>query len=158
MQHITPFLWFNGQADEAVQFYTALFPNSRIVSVTRYGSEMPQMAGKILTAVFELNGQEFMALDGDVDFHFTEATSFFVHCETQAEVDDLWSKLTADGGEESQCGWLKDKFGLSWQIIPNTLGEMLQDHDRERASRVMQAMLKMRKIEIAALQQAYDGR
>jgi predicted 3-demethylubiquinone-9 3-methyltransferase (glyoxalase superfamily) len=150
MQKITPFLWFDGKAEEAMQFYVSIFKNSKIVST------MPGPDGKVLTGTFQLEGQQFMALNGGPQFKFTEAISLFVNCETQAEVDDLWNKLTA-GGAESQCGWLKDKFGLSWQIIPSVLGRLLGDKDRVKANRVMQAMLQMKKIDIAKLQQAYDG-
>lgn len=152
MQKITPFLWFDHQAEEAMNFYTAIFPDSRIVNVSRYGEN-----GPVMTATFELHGQEFMVLNGGPEFKFTEAISFFVKCETQEEVDELWHKLTADGGEEGNCGWLKDKYGLSWQIIPNLLGQLLGDPNPEKAQRVMQAMLKMHKIESSLLQQAYDG-
>jgi len=156
MQKITPFLWFDGNAEEAVNFYTSLFKNSKVVSITRYGDDFPDMKGKVLTAVFELNGQTFMALDGGPAFKFTEAISLYVNCETQEEVDRLWEKLT-EGGAESQCGWLKDKYGLSWQIIPTALPELLTDKDPEKAGRVMRAMLKMHKIEIEALKKAYEG-
>jgi predicted 3-demethylubiquinone-9 3-methyltransferase (glyoxalase superfamily) len=155
MQKITPFLWFNDQAEEAMNFYTAIFKNSRIVSVSRYGEGGPGPQGSVMTATFELDGQEFMALNGGPLFSFTEAISFFVNCETQAEVDALWAKLT-EGGEESQCGWLKDKFGLSWQIVPSVLGELLNDPDPEKAQRVMHAMLQMKKIDIAGLRAAYE--
>jgi predicted 3-demethylubiquinone-9 3-methyltransferase (glyoxalase superfamily) len=146
MQKITPFLWFNNNAEEAMNFYVSIFKDAQVLSVS------PMMVS------FRLNGQEFIGLNGGPEFKFTEAVSFFVSCETQAEVDDLWLKLTADGGEESRCGWLKDKFGLSWQIVPTILGELLGDPDREKADRVMQAMLKMNKIEIKDLQQAYDSK
>ena len=151
MQKITTFLWFDGNAEEAMKFYVSVFENSKIVST------MPGPDGKVLTGTFELEGQRFMALNGGPSFKFTEAISLFVNCETQAEVDELWSKLTA-GGAESQCGWLKDKFGLSWQIIPSALGRLLGDKDRAKAGRAMQAMLQMRKIDIAKLQQAFDGK
>jgi predicted 3-demethylubiquinone-9 3-methyltransferase (glyoxalase superfamily) len=150
MQRITPFLWFDGKAEEAMKFYVSIFKNSKIVS-TMAGPD-----GKVLTGTFQLEGQEFMALNGGPQFKFTEAISLFVNCETQAEVDELWNKLTA-GGAESQCGWLKDKFGLSWQIIPSTLGRLLGDKDRVKANRAMQAMLQMKKIDIARLQQAFDA-
>lgn len=156
MQKITPFLWFDDKAEEAVNFYTSLFKNSKIVSITRYGDEVPGMKGKVLTAVFELDGVEFMALDGGPQFPFTEAVSMYVHCETQEEVDMLWDKLV-EGGSESQCGWLKDKYGLSWQIIPDMLGELLQDEDPIKAGRVMQAMLQMKKIDTKKLQEAYNA-
>ena len=155
MQKITPFLWFNDQAEEAMNFYTAIFKNSKISSVSRYGEGGPGPQGSVMTATFELNGQEFMALNGGPLFTFTEAISFFVNCETQAEVDELWEKLT-EGGEESQCGWLKDKYGLSWQIVPSVLGELLNDPDAEKAGRVMNAMLQMKKIDIAGLRSAYE--
>ncbi len=155
-QKITPFLWFDMQAEEAVNFYVSLFQDSKIVSIKRYGNEVPGMEGKVLTAVFELNGQQFMALDGGPMFKFTEAFSMFVDCEDQAEVDRLWEKLTADGGEESQCGWLKDKYGLSWQIIPRELMQLMSDPDPAKAGRVMQCMLQMRKIDVAKLREAYE--
>ena len=155
MQKITPFLWFNDQAEEAMNFYTAIFKNSKIVSVSRYGEGGPGQPGSVMTATFELDGQEFMALNGGPLFTFTEAISFFVNCETQAEVDELWEKLT-EGGEESQCGWLKDKYGLSWQIVPSVFGELLSDPDAEKAGRVMNAMLQMKKIDIAGLRAAYE--
>ena len=155
MQKITPFLWFNDQAEEAMNFYTAIFKNSKISSVSRYGEGGPGQPGSVMTATFELDGQEFMALNGGPLFTFTEAISFFVNCETQAEVDELWGKLT-EGGEESQCGWLKDKYGLSWQIVPSVLGELLNDPDAEKAGRVMNAMLQMKKIDIAGLRAAYE--
>ena len=149
MQKITPFLWFDGNAEEAMKFYVSVFKNSKILST------MPGPDGKVLTGTFQLEGQKFMALNGGPQFKFTEAISLFVDCETQAEVDELWNKLT-EGGGESQCGWLKDKFGLSWQIIPSALGRLLGDKDRAKANRVMQAMLQMKKIDIKGLQQAYD--
>ncbi len=157
MKKITPFLWFDDQAEEAMNFYVSVFPNSRVLNVSRYGDDAPGPKGKVMTATFELNGQQFMVLNGGPqDFHFSEAISFFVDCETQEEVDRLWEKLT-EGGEPGPCGWLKDKYGLSWQIVPAALGEMLGDPDPARASRVMQAMLKMSKIEIAGLRRAYEG-
>lgn len=157
MPKITPCLWFNFNAEEAINFYTSIFKNSKILSMSRYGEAGPGQPGTVLTATFQLEGQEFMALNAGPEFPFTEAISLFVDCETQEEVDELWKKLTA-GGEESQCGWLKDRFGLSWQIIPKALGEMLGDKDPEKAQRVMEAMLKMRKIDVKALKQAYDGK
>lgn len=156
MQKITPFLWFDDQAEEAANFYVSIFKNSKILSVSRYGEVGPGENGKVMTVSFELDGQEFTALNGGPIFKFTEATSFYVHCETQQEVDEFWDKLSADG-EPGQCGWLKDKYGLSWQIVPNVLGELLGDADREKAARVTQAMLKMHKLEIAVLLQAYSG-
>jgi len=149
-------LWFDNNAEEAMNFYTSIFKNSRIVSVSRYGDEAGQV-GTVMTATFVLNGQEFMALNGGPHFKFTEAISFFVHCETQEEVDELWEKLSA-GGEKGQCGWLKDKFGVSWQIVPTALGELLGDKDPEKSKRVMEAMLQMHKIDIAKLKQAYEQR
>jgi predicted 3-demethylubiquinone-9 3-methyltransferase (glyoxalase superfamily) len=155
MQKITPFLWFDNNAEEAMTFYTAIFKNSKIGTVRRYGDAGPGPKGSVMTGTFQLNGQEFMALNGGPHFKFTEAISFFVNCETQEEVDELWEKLSA-GGQESRCGWLKDKFGLSWQIIPRILGELLGDKDPAKALRVMQAMLQMSKIDIKKLKQAYE--
>ena len=155
MQKITPFLWFDDKAEEAAHFYVSIFKNSKVGRVTRYGEGAPGPKGKAMSVTFELDGQEFYALNGGPVFTFTPAISFFVNCETQQEVDELWEKLSA-GGEESRCGWLKDKYGLSWQIIPSALGKMLQNKDREKAKRVMDAMLQMGKIEISRLQQAYD--
>ncbi|MEA2555638.1 MAG: hypothetical protein QOI60_969 [Actinomycetota bacterium] len=154
MQEITPFLWFNDNAEEAMNFYTSVFEDSKILDVSRYGEGGPGTPGSVMSATFELRGQEFVALNGGPEFNFTEAVSFLVRCETQDEVDLLWKQLT-EGGSESQCGWLKDKFGLSWQIVPNALGEMLGDPDPEKAQRVMQAMLKMKKLDIHVLQEAY---
>jgi predicted 3-demethylubiquinone-9 3-methyltransferase (glyoxalase superfamily) len=155
MQKITPFLWFDGQAEEAAKFYTSLFKDSKIGDVSRYGEAGPGSPGKVMSVTFELAGQHFMALNGGPEFHFTEAISFFVNCDTQAEVDQLWTKLT-EGGEESQCGWLKDKFGLSWQIVPSTLGNYLGGPDAEGAQRAMRAMLLMKKLDIGKLKQAYE--
>ncbi len=155
MPKISPFLWFDGQAEEATQFYVSLFKNSKVLSINRYGEGSPA-AGTVMMTTFELDGQQIMALNGGPQFTFTEAISFFVNCETQAEVDELWTKLT-EGGEEGQCGWLKDKFGLSWQIVPVALGELLGDPDPAKAGRVMEAMLKMHKIDTAVLRQAYDN-
>jgi predicted 3-demethylubiquinone-9 3-methyltransferase (glyoxalase superfamily) len=151
MQKITPFLWFDGNCEEAMNFYISIFKNAKVLST------MPGPDGTLMGASFQLEGQEFKALNGGPQYEFTEAISLFVNCETQAEVDELWNKLTA-GGAESQCGWLKDKFGLSWQIIPSALGRLLGDKDRAKAGRAMQAMLQMRKIDIAKLQQAFDGK
>jgi predicted 3-demethylubiquinone-9 3-methyltransferase (glyoxalase superfamily) len=156
MQKITPFLWFDNQAEEAVNFYTSIFKNSKIGSVTRYGEAGPGPAGSVLTASFELENLQFTALNGGPHFKFTEATSFYVNCESQEEVDYLWDRLS-EGGQIQQCGWLKDKFCLSWQIIPSALPRMLGDPDPAKANRVMQAMLQMKKIEVAKLQAAYDG-
>lgn len=154
MQKITPFLWFDNQAEEAVKFYTTVFKNSKIVSVTRYGEAGPGPKGTVMTAAFQLDGQEFVALNGGPHFKFTEAISFVINCKTQEEVDHFWEKLSV-GGEKSRCGWLKDKYGLSWQVVPRVLGEMLGDKDAEKSKRVMLAMLKMDKIEIKTLEQAY---
>jgi predicted 3-demethylubiquinone-9 3-methyltransferase (glyoxalase superfamily) len=154
MQKITPFLWFDDKAEEAMNFYTSIFKNSKIGSVSRYGEAGPGQAGTVMSATFELDGQEFMALNGGPHFTFTPAISFFVHCETQAEVDELWDRLS-EGGEEGQCGWLTDKYGLSWQIVPSVLGELLGDKDPEKSQRVMHAMLQMKKIDIAQLKLAY---
>ena len=156
-QKITPFLWFDGNAEEAVNFYTSIFKNGRIVSLERYPDEFADMRGKVLTAVFELNGQELMAIDGGPQFKFNEAISLYVDCASQEEVDNYWNKL-AEGGEILMCGWLKDKYGVTWQIIPKMLPEMLRDADHARAKRVMDAMMQMKKIELAELQRAYDGR
>jgi predicted 3-demethylubiquinone-9 3-methyltransferase (glyoxalase superfamily) len=158
MQKITTFLWFDDDAEEAMKFYTSIFKNSKILSTSRYPEGSPGKAGAVMTGTFQLEGQEFMALNAGPEFKFTEAISLFVNCETQQEVDDLWAKLTAGGGEESQCGWLKDKFGLSWQIIPKQLGEMLGDKDPAKAKRALDAMLQMHKIDIKTLERARDGR
>ena len=156
MPKITPFLWFDHNAEEAAQFYVAVFKNSRIVTTTRYGDAGPGPAGSVMTVVFELDGQEFIALNGGPQFRFTEAISFSIDCQTQEEVNTYWTKLS-EGGEEGPCGWLTDKYGLSWQINPTILGEMLNDPDPLRARRVMEAMLKMKKIEIEVLRRAYDA-
>jgi predicted 3-demethylubiquinone-9 3-methyltransferase (glyoxalase superfamily) len=162
MQKITPFLWFDGQAEDAVNFYTSLFKNSKIGRILRYTEEVAKNSGRpvgsVLTIEFEIEGQKFVALNGGPLFKFNESVSFVINCETQEEVDYFWEKLTADGGEESQCGWLKDKFGLSWQITPTVLIEMLHDKDPEKAERVMKAMLEMQKIEISKLKAAYGGK
>lgn len=155
MQKITPFLWFNNQAEEAANFYVSLFKNSRIINVARYGEAGPGPKGTAMTVTFELVGQRYIALNGGPQFKFTEAFSLLINCETQDEVDTLWEKLSA-GGERTCCGWLKDKYGLSWQVIPTVLSEMLQDKDPKKSQRVMQAMLQMTKIDIALLKQAYD--
>jgi predicted 3-demethylubiquinone-9 3-methyltransferase (glyoxalase superfamily) len=154
MQKIVPFLWFDGKAEEAMNFYASIFKNSKIGDVTRYGKAGPGPEGTVMSATFELEGQKFYALNGGPQFAFTPAISFFVNCETQQEVDELWEKLSA-GGREQPCGWLQDKFGLSWQIIPTILGKLLGDKDPAKAQRVMQAMLQMKKIDIARLKQAY---
>jgi len=155
MQTITPFLWFDGKAEEAMKFYVSVFKNSKIGSVTRYGEAGPGPKGSVMTATFKLGGQEFVALNGGPQFKFTEAISFVVNCETQKEVDELWEKLS-EGGEEGRCGWLKDKYGLSWQIVPSILVKMLQDKDAETSQRVMKAMLQMNKIDTQRLKQAHD--
>jgi predicted 3-demethylubiquinone-9 3-methyltransferase (glyoxalase superfamily) len=148
-------LWFDGKAEEAMNFYVSIFKNAKIVGVTRYGEAGPGPKGTVMTAKFELNGQEFVALNGGPQFTFTEAISFVVNCATQQEVDEFWEKLS-EGGEKSRCGWLKDKYGLSWQVVPTVLVEMLQDKDAEKSKRVMQAMLQMDKLDIKALKQAYQ--
>ncbi len=157
MQKITPFLWYDNQAEEAMNFYTSIFKNSKVLNVSRYGEAGPGPKGSVMTATFQLEGQEFIALNGGPHFKFTEAISFVVDCKTQEEVDELWEKLSA-GGEKGQCGWLKDKYGLSWQIVPTALGELVGDKDPVKANRVMQAMLQMQKIDIQALKRAYSGR
>ena len=155
MQKITPFLWFDNQAEEAANFYVSIFENSKVLSVTRYGEAGPGPKGTAMTVSFELEGQNLTALNGGPHFKFTEAISFVIHCETQAEVDHYWDRLT-EGGSESQCGWLKDKFGLSWQVVPNVLIELFQDEDSAKTQRVMQAMLQMKKMDIAALKRAAE--
>ena len=156
MQKITPFLWFDNNAEEAVNFYVSHFKNSKVLSVTRYGEAGPGPAGTILTIAFQLQGQEFIALNGGPQFKFTEAVSFSVNCETQDEVNEYWETLS-EGGEKGRCGWLKDKYGLSWQVNPRVLSEMLQDEDPRKAKRVMEAMLQMDKIDIRTLEKAYAG-
>ena len=155
MQKITPFLWFDGKAEEAMNFYTSIFKNSRIGSITRCGEGGPGPKGTVMSATFQLDGQEFMALNGGPHFTFSPAISFFVNCETQEEVDELWEKLS-EGGEIQRCGWLKDKYGVSWQIIPSVLGAMLQDKDARKSKKAMQAMLQMKKIDIKSLKQAVE--
>jgi len=155
MQKITPFLWFDGNAEEAINFYTSIFRNSKIGRLTRYGKGAPVPEGSVITGTFQLDGQEFMALNGGPLFTFSPAISLFVNCTSQEEVDYFWEKLSV-GGDKSQCGWLKDKFGISWQIIPTALGELMGDTNPVRSMRVMQAMLKMTKIDIKRLQEAYD--
>jgi predicted 3-demethylubiquinone-9 3-methyltransferase (glyoxalase superfamily) len=155
MQKITPFLWFDNQAEEAMVFYTSVFKNSRMGNVSRYGAAGPGPEGSVMTASFELEGQQFMALNGGPQFKFTEAISFVVDCKSQEEVDELWEKLS-NGGEEWVCGWLKDRFGLWWQIVPAGLDEMMSDPDPEKARRVTEAMLKMKKLDIQALRRAYE--
>jgi predicted 3-demethylubiquinone-9 3-methyltransferase (glyoxalase superfamily) len=155
MQKITPFLWFDNQAEEAMKFYTSIFKNSKVETISRYGEAGPGRKGTVMSGTFQLEGQEFMALNGGPIFTFSQAISFFVNCETQKEVNELWEKLS-EGGEIQQCGWLKDKYGISWQIIPSVLSELLNDKDAEKSQRVMNAMLKMKKIDIARLKQAYE--
>jgi len=156
MQKITPFLWFDTQAEEAAKFYASIFPNSKILNVARYGEAGPGPKGSVMTVEFELDGQRVIALNGGPQFKFTEAISLSVACKTQKEVDHYWSRLL-QGGEEGPCGWLKDKYRLSWQVNPTILGEMLGDPDPKKSKRVMEAMLKMRKIDIAGLKRAYEG-
>jgi predicted 3-demethylubiquinone-9 3-methyltransferase (glyoxalase superfamily) len=155
MQKITPFLWFDGKAEEAANFYTSIFPNSKIVSMMRSGETGPGPKGSVMSATFELQGQEFIALNGGPMFTFSPAISFFVHCETQEEVDHFWEKLS-EGGEKQRCGWLKDKFGVSWQVVPSVLGQLLEDKDAEKSKRVMNAMLQMDKLDIARLKRANE--
>jgi predicted 3-demethylubiquinone-9 3-methyltransferase (glyoxalase superfamily) len=157
MQKITPFLWFDGNAEEAMNFYTSIFKNSKVGEIRRCGDAGPGPKGSVLTATFQIEGQEFKALNGGPHFKFTPAISFFVNCETQQEVDDFWEKLLA-GGKAMQCGWLTDKFGISWQIIPKALGELLGDKDPQKSQRVMKAMMKMIKIDVEGLKRAYEGK
>ena len=154
MQKITPFLWFDRQAEEAANFYTSIFKNSKIVKVARYGEAGPGPKGTAMTVVFQLEGQDFIALNGGPHFKFNEAVSFSIECQTQQEVDEFWSKLTSGGGQESQCGWLKDRFGLSWQVVPTILGQLLSDPKKSES--VMAALLKMKKLDIEGLKQAYE--
>jgi predicted 3-demethylubiquinone-9 3-methyltransferase (glyoxalase superfamily) len=158
MQKITPFLWFDDNAEEAAQFYTSVFKNSRILSVSRYGDAGPGPKGSVMVVSFQLEGQQFTALNGGPQFKFTEAFSFVVSCETQQEIDHYWNTLTSGGGQESQCGWLKDKFGFSWQIVPTALGKLMSDKDPRKTSRVMQALLQMKKLDIATLEAAAEGK
>jgi predicted 3-demethylubiquinone-9 3-methyltransferase (glyoxalase superfamily) len=155
MHKITPFLWFDGKAEEAAKFYVSIFKNSRIIGITRYGEAGPGPKGSAMTVQFELDGQEFIGLNGGPQYKFTEAVSFSVDCKTQEQVDEFWEKLS-EGGEQGQCGWLKDKYGLSWQINPTVLSQMLGDPDPEKSKRVMEAMLRMKKIDIKRLKQAYE--
>ena len=159
MQKITPFLWFDDKAEEAVAYYTSIFKNSKIVNIMRYGENGAEISGRpkgsVMTIAFELDGSAFIALNGGPMFTFSPAISFFVHCQTQEEVDRLWTKLS-EGGEKQRCGWLKDKYGVSWQIVPTVLGQMLQDNDAEKSKRVMNAMLQMDKLDIAGLKRAYE--
>jgi predicted 3-demethylubiquinone-9 3-methyltransferase (glyoxalase superfamily) len=155
MQKITPFLWFNDKAEEAVNFYVSIFKNSKTVSVTRYGDAGPGPKGTVMVAVFEIEGQQFLALNGGPQFAFTPAVSFVVNCETQQEVDDLWEKLSA-GGKKQPCGWLQDRYGLSWQIVPTILAKLMQDKDPAKSQRVMKAMLQMQKLDIEGLKRAAE--
>jgi predicted 3-demethylubiquinone-9 3-methyltransferase (glyoxalase superfamily) len=157
MQKITPFLWFDGKAEEAMNFYTSIFKNSKVGKVSRYGEAGPGPKGTVMVATFELDGQEFLALNGGPQFTFSPAISFVVNCVTQEEVDQFWDKLSA-GGSTQACGWLKDKFGVSWQVVPTALGQLLSDPDPVKSNRVMQAMLQMTKIDIEKLKRAYSGR
>ena len=157
MQKITPFLWFDNQAEDAMNFYVSIFKNSKVGTISRYGDAGPGPKGSVMVASFELDGMQFTALNGGPHFKFTEAISLYVNCETQDEVDYFWDKLTAGGGQPSQCGWLKDKYGLSWQIIPSALPRLLSDPDGAKANRVMQAMMQMQKIDVAKLEQAAKG-
>jgi predicted 3-demethylubiquinone-9 3-methyltransferase (glyoxalase superfamily) len=159
MQKITPYLWFEDNAEEAAKFYTSIFKNSRVINITHYGESAAEVSGRskgtVMTVTFELGGQRFMALNGGPNFKFSPAISFLVSCETQQEVDDLWEKLS-EGGQVEQCGWLKDKVGVSWQIVPNILGEMIKDKDAKKSERVIKAMLQMKKIDIRGLRKAYE--
>lgn len=156
-QKITPFLWFDANAEEAARFYVSVFEDSKVLGVSRYGEAGPGPKGSVMTVRFQLAGQEFVALNGGPQFEFNESVSFVVNCETQAEVDEYWAKLTAGGGQEVECGWVKDRFGLSWQVVPTALWRMMQDPDPVRADRVMQALLQMRKLDLAQLERAHRG-
>jgi predicted 3-demethylubiquinone-9 3-methyltransferase (glyoxalase superfamily) len=156
-QKITTFLWFDNQAEEAINFYVSIFKNSRVGDVVRYGETGPGPKGQVMTAEFQLAGQQFIALNGGPHFKFTEAISLVVNCDTQEEVDELWERLS-EGGQKVQCGWLKDRFGLSWQIVPTVLKDLLKDKDPEKTNRVMQALMKMTKLDIAELKAAYEGK
>jgi predicted 3-demethylubiquinone-9 3-methyltransferase (glyoxalase superfamily) len=157
-QKITPFLWFDKEAEDAAKFYVSVFKNSKLLGISRYGAAGPGEPGSVMTVNFEIEGQEFTALNAGPHFKFTEAVSFLIHCKTQEEVDYYWNTLTADGGQESDCGWLKDKFGLSWQVTPDRLMELIQDPDKEKSQRVMKAMMQMRKIDIGELERAQAGK
>ncbi len=158
MQGISPFLWFNDQAEEAAKFYASIFKNSKILKTSYYGDGMPLPKGTVMVVEFEINGQRFMALNGGPAFKFTEAISFVVNCDDQKEVDYYWEKLTSGGGQEVQCGWLKDRFGLSWQVVPTILGKLASDPDKGRSGRAMQTMMKMKKINIAELEAAANAK
>ena len=157
MQKITPFLWFDGKAEEAANFYVSIFKNARIGTTRRYGEAGPGPKGSAMSVEFELDGQPFIALNGGPQFAFTPAISFFVNCETQEEVDEFWEKLSA-GGEKVQCGWLKDKYGVSWQIVPTILAQLMSEKDAAKTQRMMQALMQMKKLDIQKLQDAYDGK
>ena len=157
MQKIVTNLWFDTEAQEAAEFYTSVFKNSRITHVSHYTDVGPRDKGMVLTVDFELDGQAFTGINGGPDFKFTEAISLLVNCDSQEEIDDLWTKLTADGGSEGPCGWLKDRFGLSWQIVPNRMNEMMRDGDEEQINRMMASMLQMKKLDLAELEKAYAG-
>ena len=158
MPRITPNLWFDLESLEAAEFYVSIFPNSQVTTVTHYGENAPQPAGTVLTVNFLLDGQEYTAINGGPAFTFSEAISLLINCADQKEIDYYWDKLTADGGQESQCGWLKDKFGLSWQVVPEGWEKLMNDPDKDRVERAMQAMFQMRKLDIAALEAAADGK
>ena len=158
MQKITPFLWFDNNAEQAAEFYVSIFKNSKILNVSRYGDAGPGPKGSVMVVNFQLAGQEFTALNGGPQFKFSEAFSLVVNCENQKELDEYWSKLTSGGGQESQCGWLKDKFGFSWQIVPTELGKLISAKDPAKTNRVMQAVLQMKKLDIAKLRQAAEGK
>ena len=156
-QRITPFLWYDTKAEEAANFYVSIFKNSKVLSLVRYGDAGPGPKGSVMTVEFELEGQKFVGLNGGPHFKFTEAVSFAINCETQEEVDYFWKQLTADGGQESQCGWLKDKYGLSWQVVPTRVIELLKDKDTAMSQRAMQAIMPMKKIDIATVERAAEG-
>lgn len=157
MPKISPFLWYDTQAEEAANLYTSIFPNSKILAIARYGDAGPGPKGSVMTVQFQLDGQEIIALNGGPIYKFTEALSLSVDCKSQEEVDRYWTMLTANGGQEGPCGWLKDRFGLSWQITPTILSQLISDPDRKKAGRAMEAMMKMKKIDIAGLKRAYEG-
>ncbi|PZF74727.1 VOC family protein [Taibaiella soli] len=156
MQKITPCFWFNGQAEEAMNFYTSIFSNSKMTNIMYYNEMGPGEPGSVLSVTFELEGQEFIALNGGPQFSFNPAISMFVHCDTQEEIDFYWDRFLSNNGQEQNCGWITDKYGVSWQIVPNVLGEMLRDKDTEKTKRVMEAMFKMKKLDITMLTQAFD--
>jgi predicted 3-demethylubiquinone-9 3-methyltransferase (glyoxalase superfamily) len=158
MQKITPCLWFDTQAEEAARFYSSIFKNSKIGAISRYGEAGPGPAGSVMTITFQLDGQEFMGLNGGPIFKFNEAVSFVVNCENQQEVDEMWAKLSRGGGQEVQCGWLKDRYGVSWQIVPKVLGELMKDTDPAKTQRVLAAIMQMKKLSVEGLKRAYEGR